>query len=437
MKNENTPNPETNPPIIKEENHKTKLVKNRTNDFADEAAKEPDSPDFPGENAGRNDKEESSEPKESPNEDGAKEKKKGSLKVWLTAAVCVLAVAVCASLYLANPNKAGSEIKTRTITMTDLGFDTPVTFKTTCSEEQFNDYLSIIKSTYGECNELFDAFNTYDGKTSLKTVNEKAHDQPVTVDEKVIEVLNDSIKAHQVNPKFDVSQGKLTFLWKQAFDSGENKLPDAQAIAASINPDSMNAVVVEDNTISLTDQQAALDFGAIAKGYTTQLCADRLQEAGLEYGFLNAGGNVVLIGEKPDGEDWKVGIQNPDESDSLLLFTTRKPTCLVTSGDYQRYMMVDGKRYSHIIDPDTGYPAAFMRSVTVIHDDSAYCDAMSTALFCMPVEEGLQLCKEMNLEAVFITDKGSLDLTPSLQSAAFDIYLTDGLKDAVKLKENS
>lgn len=364
-------------------------------------------------------------------------KKKNSITGWIIAACCVLALSLCVSLYFNSPNKAGSEVKTRTITLTSLGFDTPITFKTTCSEDEFNEYLSIIKSTYTECNELFDAFNTYEDTTSLKAVNEKAHDGPVEVDEKVIEVLNDSIKAHNVNPKFDVSQGKLTFLWKQAFDTEPAALPDEKAIADSINHESMNGVVVKDDTIELTDPQADLDFGAIAKGYTTQLCADRLQDAGLEYGFLNAGGNVVLIGEKPDGEDWKVGIQNPDESDSLLTFTTRKPTCLVTSGDYQRYMMVDGKRYAHIIDPDTGYPETYMRSVTVIHEDSAYCDAMSTALFCMSIPDGLKTCADLNLDAVWIADKGSVDLAPDLSTDAFDIYLTDGLKGSVALKVQS
>ena len=193
-------------------------------------------------------------------------KKKNSITGWIIAACCVLALSLCVSLYLNSPNKAGSEVKTRTITLTSLGFDTPITFKTTCSEDEFNEYLSIIKSTYTECNELFDAFNTYEDTTSLKAVNEKAHDGPVEVDEKVIEVLNDSIKAHNVNPKFDVSQGKLTFLWKQAFDTEPAALPDEKAIADSINHESMNGVVVKDDTIELTDPQADLDFGAIAKG---------------------------------------------------------------------------------------------------------------------------------------------------------------------------
>ena len=364
-------------------------------------------------------------------------KKTESITGWIVLACCVLVLCLCGYFYLQSPNKAGNEIKSRTITLTDVGFDTPVTFKTTGTEKDFNTYVDIIESTYKECNELFDAFNTYPDKVSLKEINDAPRNTPVEVDEKVIEVLQDSANAHGVNPKFDVSQGKLTMLWKQAFEAKTPALPDAAAIEAAKNPDSMNAVVVKDNTITLTNEAAALDFGAIAKGYTTQLAADRLLEAGLDYGFLNAGGNVVLIGEKPNDEDWVVGIQNPDESDSLLVYRNRKPTCLVTSGDYQRYMEVDGVRYAHIIDPDTGYPAANMRSVTVIHDDSAYCDAMSTALFCTTVEEGQKICEEFDLDAIWIVEKGTVDLTPDLSTDAFDIYITDGLKDQVELKKAS
>lgn len=376
------------------------------------------------------------EEKQSPKTDAnaGKPKKDDSIKSWVILACCVLALCLFGYFYLQSPNRAGNEVKTRSITLTDVGFDTPVTFKTTGTERDFNTYVDIIESTYKECNELFDAFNTYPDKVSIKEVNDAPINTPVEVDERVIEVLNDSIQAHSVNSKFDVSQGKLTMLWKQAFDASTPALPNAAAIEAAKNPESMNAVVVKDNTITLTNEAAALDFGAIAKGYTTQLAADRLLEAGLDYGFLNAGGNVVLIGEKPDQEDWVIGIQNPDESDSLLTYRTQKPTCLVTSGDYQRYMEVDGKRYAHIIDPDTGYPAENMRSVTVIHEDSAYCDAMSTALFCMSIPEGMETCKQFDLDAVWIADKGTVDLTPDFSTDAFDIYVTDGLKDSITLK---
>ena len=119
------------------------------------------------------------------------------------------------------------------------------------------------------------------------------------------------------------------------------------------------------------------------------LCAkEALNKAGLTNGYINAGGNVVLLGEKEDGTNWKIGIQSPDASDALVQYSTKKATCLVTSGDYQRYFTYKNKKYSHIIDPKTGYPANYVRSVTVITKDSGKADALSTTLFCMSVEDG-------------------------------------------------
>lgn len=359
---------------------------------------------------------------------------KKSFIPWLIAAICVLAICLCAIFYISSPSKAGEEIEQRTITLTDVGFDTPVTFRTTSSEEDFNEYLGILKDTFIECNKLFDPYNDYDGVTSLKAVNEQAAEHPVEVDEKVIEVYQDALAAQKINPKFDVAQGKLIEVWKEARDASTPYLPDPSAIENSINKQSTGGVTIKENTISFDSPNVALDFGAIAKGYTAQLAAQRLKEAGMEYGYINAGGNVVLIGEKLDGKPWKVGIQDPNGPDSLVIYTTQTPTCLVTSGDYQRYMTVDGKNYSHIIDPQSGYPETYMRSVTVINEDSAYCDAMSTALFCMPVEEGIALCEKLGLQAVWIADRGTVDRAPDLQTDTLDVYMTSGIRSDVALK---
>ena len=224
-------------------------------------------------------------------------------------------------------------------------------------------------------------------------------------------------------------------VWKQQFDAETPTLPDPQDIQQAINPDSMNAIKVDGNTIQLTNDQVALDFGAIAKGYTTQLAAQKLEEAGLTSGFINAGGNIVLVGQKVDGSEWRIGVQDPESNGSVLTFITDQATSLVTSGDYQRYMEIDGKRYAHIIDPATGYPSEYMRSVTVINDKSVYCDAMSTALFSVSVEEGLALCEQYDLQAIWIVDKGSLDLPADFQTEQFDIYATDQIKDQIQIKQ--
>lgn len=362
---------------------------------------------------------------------------KNHIGAWIVAAICVLALTISFTLYLSSPKDASKgEVQSRSTTMIDVGFDTPVTFKTTSNEADFDRWLQIVRDTFLECSAIFDAVNppADDTVVSLYTINNAPRNTPFEVDEKMIEVYNDALQIHAVNNKFDPAQGNLTALWRAVMDESDPVLPSAQEVEDAINKDSVNGVKVDGNTITLTGEDAALDFGAIAKGYTAQLAADRLVEAGLEEGLINAGGNVVLIGHKPDGKNWKVGIQDPDGSDSLLTCSLADPSCFVTSGDYQRYVLIDGHRYAHIVDPTTGYPARYMRSVTVVDQDSAYCDGMSTALFCMSVEDGLALCKKIGLQAIWIVDKGTVNVTPDLSTDTFDIYLTDGMKDLVTLK---
>lgn len=360
---------------------------------------------------------------------------KSNIPYWIFASLAVLALIVSVIFYLQSPKQAGKEVDTRSMTLIDVGFDTPVTLQATSTEDEFNQYLQIVKDTFIECNELFDVYHTYEDHTSLMEINQNAHGKPIEVDPRIIEVLNEAIKAHQINPKFDISQGNLIQVWKQQFDAQTPVVPSDEEIKNAINPDSMDAIQVVDNTIELTNDTVALDFGAIAKGYTTQLAAQKLEEAGMQSGFINAGGNIVLIGQKTDGSDWRIGVQDPESSGSVLTFITDKPTSLVTSGDYQRYMEVDGKRYAHIIDPSTGYPSEYMRSVTVINDQSVHCDAMSTALFCVSVEEGLEICAQNDLQAIWVVDKGSLDLPADFQTEQFDIYVTDQIKDQIQIKQ--
>lgn len=381
------------------------------------------------------------EPESSAHSGSKKPSRSSNIGVWIVAALCVLAITIAITFYAQNPKRAAQAVESRSMTLVDVGFDTPITFQTTSSEEDFNRYLDIVRSTFIECNTLFDAVKDHEGALSLYALNQQAHDRPVEVDEKILDLTKDSLQIYTISNKFDPSQGKLTALWRDALNKAQEQadltgtLPSQEEIDQTINPSSMNAVKIEGDTIELTDEQADLDFGGIAKGYTAGLAAERLKEAGMEYGLINAGGNVVLIGEKPDGSNWRVGIQDPAKNDSVVIYSSKAPTCLVTSGDYQRYMMVDGKRYAHVIDPTTGYPAENMRSVTVINEDSAYCDGMSTALFCMSVSDGLDLCRSLDLDAIWITDKGSVDLEPDFSNDRFDVYVTEGIRDQVHLKE--
>ena len=150
-----------------------------------------------------------------------------------------------------------------------------------------------------------------------------------------------------------------------------------------------------------------LDVGAVAKGWAVQ----KVSESAPEGMLLSAGGNVCATGPKPDGSPWIVGIQDP-EGDGYICMAELSKGCLVTSGDYQRYFEVDGKKYHHIIDPDTAMPGEYWRSVTVYCTDSGLADALSTALFLLPLDQGQALLNNLGAEALWLNDRGEIFHSP-------------------------
>ena len=289
------------------------------------------------------------------------------------------------------------------------------------SEEAFRAQAQELHDALLEYHQLFDIYNDYPGLNNLKTVNDQAGIAPVQVDERIIHLLQDCRDYYDLTGgAVNVAMGSVLSLWHDARTHGMNfpedaSLPDADALtqaAAHISPD---GIVIDEaaSTVYLSDPLQSLDVGAVAKGWSVeQVC--RQAPEGL---LVSVGGNVCATGPKPTGGNWVVGLQDPDGSTGEYLHTLNLETgSVVTSGDYQRYYVVDGKPYHHIIDPATLYPAQRWRAVSVVCPDSGLADCLSTALFLLPQEAGQALLDKTGAEAMWLLADGTQLYSPGFEA---------------------
>ncbi|MBP3388672.1 MAG: FAD:protein FMN transferase [Clostridia bacterium] len=304
-------------------------------------------------------------------------------------------------------------------------FDTITTITAyTNTPAEFDEWRDILKEDLITYHRLFDIYHTYeDHPGNLCAVN-AADGKPVTVDARVLALLTFGQEMHTLSQgKVNIAMGAVLTLWHEAREKAETEaasLPDTTALSDALTK--IDCKDIELNTESRTVQLkngVLLDVGAIGKGWALEQAAQRLEKAGC-VGIINAGGNVRSLGQKPGSGHWTVRITHALESSSPSQdIRIGAHTAVATSGDYQRYYTVDGQRYAHLIDPQTGYPARHMRAVSVICDDAALADALSTTLFLMPIEEGIAFVNTLNgVEALFLDNEENWRY-----SAGFSAYL--------------
>ena len=279
-------------------------------------------------------------------------------------------------------------------------------------EESFTRTAQNIYDELEEYHRLFDIYNTYEGINNIKTINDNAGIQAVNVDKKIIDMLLFCKEMYyETDGAVNVCMGSVLSLWsearRQGIDDPTNAaLPDGEALLRGAEHTDITELVIDEanSTVYLADRHMKLDVGAIAKGYAVEMVTRSLPEGML----ISAGGNVASSGAKPDGESWTVGIQDPfsDEGEYLLTVSIDDES-VVSSGDYQRRYTVDGKEYHHIISPETLMPADRYSCVTVICEDSAIADALSTALFILDRDKGEALLEKYGAHAVWVYKDGS------------------------------
>jgi len=269
------------------------------------------------------------------------------------------------------------------------------------------------------CHQLFDIYNTYEGINNLKTINDNAGIAPVEVDQRIIDLLVFGKEMYELTGgRVNIAMGSVLELWHEKRTEGiadpeSASLPDMDALEAAARHMDIDKLMIDElsMTVYLADPEMSLDVGAIAKGFATERAAQLLMADGAQSALLSVGGNVRAIGTRGDGTPWQVGVQNPDLSESAgdIATVALVDRSMVTSGSYQRYYTVDGVRYHHIIDPQTLMPSTYVQSVTILTEDSALADALSTALFTVSVEQGAEILSNFpNAEALWVDMEGEI-----------------------------
>ena len=289
------------------------------------------------------------------------------------------------------------------------------------SQEEFLEQAETLKKELETYHMLYDIY-TYSYGTdinTLRTINENAGIEPVKVDQKIIDLLKFSIDLyHKTDGEINIAMGSVLKIWHVYRNDGINDpeyatLPPMEKLEEAAKHTDIHNIIIDEeaSTVYLADPKMSIDVGSIGKGFAVQRVSEYARELGYNHMVIDVGGNVVSVGPRGDNTDWKFAIQNPDLEDKnpQLEVVSFSDKTLVTSGDYQRYYVVDGVEYCHIIDPDTLMPANYSQSVSILTDHSGLADALSTAVFNMPYEEGLALINSIeNTEALWVLEDGSI-----------------------------
>lgn len=291
---------------------------------------------------------------------------------------------------------------------------------------------SALKPAFDRVKELGDKITINQKGSEIDEVNEQAGIKPVKVSDDVYTLVKRAYEYSQDSQGgFDMAIGAITQLWRIGFDDARK--PSQEEIDQALKLVDYHKIELNDKekTVYLKEKGMIIDLGAIAKGYITDEVVKVLKKQGVTTAIVDLGGNVYVLGHSPRGEnqDWTVGIQDPNMARGSVLGSIKERNkTLVTSGIYERYLEVDGKKYHHLFDPKTGYPFDNdIASVTIITDKSIDGDGLSTTVFSMGVKKGLEYVEsELNngTEAIFVTKNDK-------------VYVTDPIKDTFKLSEDS
>jgi len=282
--------------------------------------------------------------------------------------------------------------------------------------------ISVVSQEEREAARLIDAgileiqrieklLTTFNESSETNLINRYAGSAAVTVSRETYAIIERSIRISRLTQgSFDISYGSIDKrLWN--FDTSMTSLPDketAKKMVRLINY--RNIILDEENcTVFLKEKGMRIGFGGIGKGYAAEQARKIMKALGATSGIVNASGDLTTWGLQPNGEPWTIGIADPNRSNQLFSYLNVTDMAVATSGNYEKFVMINGKKYSHTIDPRTGLPVSGIKSVTIITLNAEIADAMATPVMIMGVKAGMHLINQMkDIEAIVIDDNNNI-----------------------------
>lgn len=269
---------------------------------------------------------------------------------------------------------------------------------------------NMINIAIEEISRIEKLISSWDKNSQTSLINLNAGVKPVKIDLELFELISRSIKVSNISQgAFDISYASMDKVWY--FDRKMTEFPSIEKIKKSVSKIGYKNIVLnkEDTTVFLKSKGMKIGFGAIGKGYAADRAKEILIKNNVKSGIINASGDLTAWGLKPSGKDWMVAIVNPINKDKVFSWLTIKNKSIVTSGNYEKFINLDGKKYSHIIDPRTGYPTEGILSVTIITDKAELADALATSVFVLGVDIGLNMINQLNgVDCIIIDDNNKI-----------------------------
>ena len=270
------------------------------------------------------------------------------------------------------------------------------------TQEVANQYLN---AAQGEIERIERLISSWDANSQTAEINRQAGIKPVKVAKELYDLIARSIEISKITQgSFDISYAALDPVW--FFDGRMKAVPSESERLKSVQNIGFKDLVLnaKEQTVYLPKKGMKIGFGAIGKGYAADATKKLMKSLGVSSGIINASGDLTSWGKKPDGTDWQVGISNPENPAKVFSWFPVRDAAVATSGNYEKYVTLEGKQYSHIMDPRTGMPVSGIKSVTVFAPNAELADAFATAVFIMGIDTGIDTISQLPGMSCIIVD---------------------------------